>query len=778
MRPPTYRCVLLLILLLPARAQAQVAWWPDCKPRALPGGTAGELSADLTLKGDLDALLQWAVDSGRVPAAALVVLRNGRVLYRGGAGGAGPRSIFDVASLTKVAATAPAVLAELERGKHPAGLGSRPAAVLPWLRAPGKRAITLEQLLMHTSGLPSVVWAGKPEHGRARILPRIRRAKLQFSPGTGYQYSDTGYIVLGEWLAAAAGQGLDIFVQRRLYHPLGICDSGFNPPARVLPRVLSAWPDGGKKGQVYDPLAARLGGVAGHAGLFSTADDLARLGQMLLEGGALQGTRVLSKGSVDRMLRPRALPGQGGRRRALGWDVSSPHAASRGRLSARAVGHTGFTGTSLWLDPGQRLVLALLTNRTRREPARAVGPLRRQVHDLVAGALQKPSGVDLQHPSGARVQTGLDRLVATDFKALRGRRVGLITNRAAVDRRGRWVGDLLLSAPSGVDLRALFVPEHGLGADREVHIRDGELRRGKRRIPIHSLFGPRRRPSPGALEGLDTLVFDVPTVGVRYYTYLSTMGWAMEQAARHGLRFVVLDRPNPLGGLALQGPVSSPDRRTSTNYHPIPVRHGMTVGELARLYNAQRRIGVKLEVIRVQGWRREQMFDRQGLPWRNPSPNIRSWRQALLYAGVGLLETTNLAVGRGTDSPFQLLGAPWIDGRRLAVELNRLKLTGVTFAPARFTPTTGKHRDRACQGVRLLLTDPRRLDAPAMGAALALTLRRLYPRDWKTDNLYRLINNPATTRRLLAGSELSRVVAGWQAGLRRFRHLRQRYLLY
>jgi uncharacterized protein YbbC (DUF1343 family) len=256
------------------------------------------------------------------------------------------------------------------------------------------------------------------------------------------------------------------------------------------------------------------------------------------------------------------------------------------------------------------------------------------------------------------------------------------------------------------------------------------------------------------------------------------MGQAMEEAARRGLRFVVLDRPNPIGGRALQGPLALDGRRSSTNYHPLPVRYGMTIGELARLYNRERRIKAKLHVVRLSRWRRDQLYGQTGLPWANPSPNIRSWRQALLYGATGLLEGTNLAVGRGTDSPFLHLGAPWIDGAALARAINAQRPAGIYAVATAFTPRSSRYRGKRCRGVRLLLLDPRRVDPPALGVAIALALRKLHGAQWDPAKLFRLVRHPATTRAILAGGELRQIVRRWRAGLARFGATRRRYLLY
>lgn len=764
MRRALWLSLFLLLVPLPTVGASP---WPTCKTRPLRSGAGEALGIDPSLAQDLEALLQDAVASGLTHSAAALVARRGKVFHRVSAGGARVDSIFDLASITKVVATAPSVMRLLERRRR-LTLRTPASRYLRWTAVPDKQAITVEQLLLHVSGLHSVVWRGELTDGRDVILGRIQRSKLRAAPGQRFRYSDIGYILLGELVAEVGGKSLDQFARERLFGPLGMCDTGFVPPADRLPRVITPWPEGGKEGQVYDPLAARMGGVAGHAGLFSTVDDLARFGQMMLNGGVLHGKRVLTRRSVRQMTRPHPLPGST-EKRGLGWMLNLRPAGSTRSLSTTAYGHGGYTGTSLWIDPRDQLVLVLLVNRTRLTPTPPPGPLRTRFHDLVLGAISRPSA--------RPVRTGLDRLAQGGFKQLRGRRVGLITNRTAVDRRGRWIVDLLADAPK-VRLEALFVPEHGLKAKLDRHIKDGVLRQGEREIPIYSLFGGRRRPTDATLKGVDTLVFDVATVGVRYYTYLATMGWAMEEAARRRLRFVVLDRPDPLGGQAVQGPLAIDRTPSSTNYFPLPVRYGMTVGELARMFNAERRIRARLKVVRLAGWQRGQLLSETGLPWVDPSPNIRSVRQALLYAGVGLLEGTNLAVGRGTDAPFQLVGAPWIDGKALAAEVNRQGLKGVRAVPTSFTPSSSKYRKELCHGVRLLVTDMRALDPPALGLALAVALRKLHADSWKTEHLHRLVRHPPTVEAVLAGKPLAEILPLWQAERERFLRLRRRYLLY
>ncbi|MBW2733776.1 MAG: DUF1343 domain-containing protein [Deltaproteobacteria bacterium] len=761
-------CVLFLSAPALAAPTAPASSWLDCQTRPLPRAKPEAVGLVPDLAGDLRTLMSDAVRRKLTPGLVLLVARRGKVVFQHAAGSAAKDAIYDLASLSKVVATTPLLLQLVERKRL--SLDDVLGKYLPELRGTDKAQIQVRDLLLHISGLHSVVWAGKKpsvpqrqlEDKEVAIFERIRRSRLRAPPKVRFKYSDIGYVLLGRLVERLSGKSLPRAARDGLFKPLGMCDTGYVPRGARLRRVVNPWPRADNRGVVYDPIASRMMGVAGHAGLYGSAEDLSRFGQMVLNGGRLDGRRVLSKATLRLMQRRHHLPGK--RQRMLGW-----HPVTGVGLSSQALGHTGYTGTFLTIDPVHQLVVVLLSDRTRFEPPRSLMPLRRQVHRLVAGSL-----LLARRP---RIEVGLDRLVRGGFRRLKGARVALITNRTAVDRRGRWIVDLLARAPA-VQLVAIFAPEHGLKAALDRHLGDGALRRRGQRIPVYSLYGRRRRPTDRTLRGVDTLVFDMQAVGVRYYTYYATMGWAMEEAARRKLRFVVLDRPNPLGGVSMDGPLSSARRRTSTAYHPIPVRHGMTIGELARLYNGERHIGARLEVVRLRRWRRSWRSPRLGWAWRNPSPNIRSWREALLYAAVGLLESTNLAVGRGTESPFNHFGAPWIDGPALADELNALKLPGVFFVPVTFTPKSSVHRGARCGGVRLLVTDVARFRPVQVAVHMALTLRLRYRALWKTKHFYRLFNHKPTTDAILAGRSAKGIIRGWQAALRRFSQRRQRYLLY
>jgi uncharacterized protein YbbC (DUF1343 family) len=534
------------------------------------------------------------------------------------------------------------------------------------------------------------------------------------------------------------------------------------------------------QGEVHDPRAYALGGVAGHAGLFSTAKDLAIYAQMLLNGGRYAGRQVLGRETVEFMTRSRVVAS--GYRRALGWDVRSRYSSNRGELfSDRAFGHGGFTGTAMWIDPELDLIVIFLSNRVHPDGKGSVNRLAGLIGTVAAGAITAVSGPAEPCKRAARricsrqVLTGIDVLRREQFKRLAGRRVGLITNHTGRSADGTPTA-VLLKRAKNLQLVALFSPEHGLFGKHEGRVANGQD--PQTGLPVLSLYGERRKPSAEQLQGLDTLVFDIQDIGTRFYTYISTMGLAMEAAAERGVKFVVLDRPNPINGVVVAGPVLDAGRESFVGYHTIPVRHGMTVGELARMFNAERRIGVELEVVRMEGWNRNFFYDQTGLMWVNPSPNMRSLTEALLYPGIGLLETTNISVGRGTDRPFELVGAPWIDGRLLARTLNRAGLPGVRFVPVEFTPTASTHEGKLCQGVDIVVTNRDSFGPVRTGLAIACTLRKLYRDEWQIEPYAKLLGNRSVHEAIKAGACWQSLERLYQDRLAEFRKRREQFLLY
>jgi uncharacterized protein YbbC (DUF1343 family) len=370
---------------------------------------------------------------------------------------------------------------------------------------------------------------------------------------------------------------------------------------------------------------------------------------------------------------------------------------------------------------------------------------------------------------------GLDVLAAENFARLRGARVALLTNDSARAADGTRSLDALAAAP-GVSVVALFTPEHGQAANKDEPIADAVDERWS--LPVYSLYGKQTSPNPKLLRGVDTVVVDLPDAGVRFYTYASTLHAMLRVAAQLGLRVLVLDRPNPLDGVTIAGPMLHPSEASFVNHHALPIRHGMTLGELAGMINADEQLGIELDVVRMQGYQRSAYFDETGLRWWPPSPNLRTVEQAVLYPAVALVEGTNVSVGRGTEHPFELMGAPWVDAERLVATLHGYGLAGVTFSAARFKPNASLHAGKDCSGVSLRVTDRALFEPVRTGIALALSLRRLHPAQWKTARLHEIIGQPAVTSAILALRPLSEIEALYADELEAFRSKRQKFLLY
>ena len=755
-------------------------------------------------------LLREAIATNQTPGGVVVVGTRGGIALREAFGfrstvpAAEPMTVdtlFDLASLTKVVATTPAVMLLVERGRL--GLDDPVVRFLPELDRYGKHRIAIRHLLTHTSGLRAGVDLVLPFDGREALLALIAEEVLEAAPGERFIYSDLDFVLLGEIVSRVSGVPFEEFVRTELFHPLGMRDTMFRPDAQRRQSAAATeacdpdaapCPDGPGiplRGVVHDPMARRLGGVAGHAGLFSTADDLARFCGMLLNGGALDGTRVLAPLSVRLMTQgatPPALPHM----RGLGWDVDSSFASVRGDLlPVGSFGHTGWTGTSLWIDPLTGTFVILLTNRVHPDGTGDVRELRERVANVVGAALigsPEPQLRQVGRDFGARaltvdaaservraVLTGADVLAAEGTELLRNRRVALLTNHTGRTRTGARTIDILRSARE-VTLVSLLSPEHGIHGTADDRVASGtDARTG---LPVHSLYGETRRPTGAMLAGVDTVVVDLQDIGARFYTYMTTIGYVLEEAAARGIRVVVLDRPNPVNGYAIEGPVQDEAAEAFTAYFPMPIRHGLTMGELARLFNGEKKIGADLHIVAMRNWSRRLWYDETGLPWVNPSPNMRNLHQAALYPGIGALEFSNISVGRGTDSPFEQFGAPWIDGVALAAALNARALPGVRFYPVRFTPAASIYAGEPCGGVFIIVTNRDALRPVRLGVEIAAALFRLHGSTYDPRETWRLLGSRAQVEALAAGVDPGEIAAGWRLGEARWRLLRARYLLY
>jgi uncharacterized protein YbbC (DUF1343 family) len=392
---------------------------------------------------------------------------------------------------------------------------------------------------------------------------------------------------------------------------------------------------------------------------------------------------------------------------------------------------------------------------------------------LYAPALLQASSKHASH--AARVQTGLDVLEAQKFAPLRGKRVGLITNHTGVDSQGRSTVDILSHAP-GVQLVALFSPEHGLAGNNDEKF--SSTKDPSTGLPVHSLYGETQRPTDEMLTGIDTLVFDVQDAGVRFYTYTTTMAYCMEEAAKHNIAFFVLDRPDPMGGEIVEGPMLDPDKTSFTAYFPLPVRYGLTIGELAQLFNAENHLGVDLHVIAMKNWHRNYFFESTGIKWIPPSPNLRTTKGAILYPGIEILQNAGVSVGRGTQTPFEEFGAPWLNGEEVAAALNERHLPGVRFSAQPFIPVAGLYSGQRCGGVAIRVTDRFTARSMRVGLEIAALLQKLYPKQFDAEKLLLLLGNAETVQQLAAGVSPEKIIASWAPALTAFDAVRRKYFLY
>jgi len=760
----------------------------------------------------IDRIVEGGIAAKKFPGAVVIAGHKGKIIFHKAYGNSSlipapeamtEDTIFDLASLTKVLATAPAIMQLYEQGRFQ--LNDPVAQYLPQFAANGKQDITIRQLLTHYSGLPPDVSLDDPWEGKEEGLRRAFAATPVTAPGVQFRYSDINFIVLGALVEKLSGLTLDQYQQRYLAQPLGVEHMRFLPPESWRSHIAPTQYDHGVmlRGVVHDPTSRRMGGVAGHAGLFSTAGDVAIYAQNLLDRLAGRPSHFpLQQLTLEKMTTP-AQPATGTALRGLGWDIDSPFSSNRGELfPVGSFGHTGFTGTSLWMDPTSDTYVVFMSNAVYPNGPTGINAIRGAVANAIArwvklhpdsgslaaslaGYNESIAGERRHQDRNGTVTTGIDVLEQEHFAPLAALaakhggtlRAGLLTNQTGLDAQGRRTIDVLAGAP-GLQLKLLFSPEHGInGALDKEGIQD--TKDAATGLPVVSLYGVQRRPSLETLRGLDAVFVDLQDAGVRFYTYETVVRYFLEAAGRTGTDIVVLDRPDPLGGAFVQGPVSDAGTESYVNVAPLPVRHGMTLGELARYLNGEYKLGAPLTVVAMKGWQRGDWFDATGLSWTNPSPNLRSLREAMLYPALGLIETTNISVGRGTDTPFEYVGAPWIDGPALARVLNARFLPGVRFLPVDFTPRAPyPYADQLCHGIELIVTGRNVIDSPELGMEIAAAIHKLAGEKFQMSKIETLLANRSVLEALLASRDPQRIAEDWQQQLHDFEEKRKPYLLY
>ncbi len=708
-----------------------------------------------------------AVEETRNPGAVAYVGNLERTLFRQAIGmrqlepaahPAEPDTLYDLASLTKTVATTTAILLLYEDGEL-----DLDAPVTEFLPIEAYSNITLRHLLTHSAGLVAGGAYFREVSSTSEMIERFAKRDLDWPPGARRRYSDVGFILLGQIVELAAKDSLDAFCRERIFEPLHMEDTAFNPPKQLAARAAATercgWRGRVMVGQVHDENAYAVGGVSGHAGLFSTADDLARYCRGLLEGA------LLRESTIEEMIRPGQVPTypwQG-----LGWQVAPWESGAQGYLpSRRAFGHSGWTGVSLWIDPDPGVFSILLGNTCH--------PSRSDRQNRAFRGIFHAAAAKCLYPVRSAAHTGLDRLLLDEFAPLKDRRFALLTNHASVDAWGRHIIKLL-DLDSSLQLKRLYSPEHGIRGQAEAG-EDVASESGP--IPVTSLYGDRKRPTDEELDEIDVLVVDLQDVGSRYYTYMATMKECMAACADKGIPLLVLDRPNPIGGAVLEGPIAT-NTDTPVSCAAIPVRHAMTMGELALYFAAHEfeRPRPSVQVYPLDNWRRDLYFNDLSLPWAPPSPNIPSAETALLYVGTCLFEGTNLNEGRGTDTPFHVLGAPWLDAVAVLRQIAPEESQGAVLEPITYTPVSmpgrasnPRYQDEVCRGVRIRIRDRMALRPFTLALALIQAIRNRHADQFEWTGMFDLLaGGPALRDELEAGDAALTIVNRWAVAHEEFR---------
>lgn len=830
--------------------------------QGLPVAAPNTVGMSAERLNQIDGLVEKAIADKKMPGAVVLIGHKGKIVYRKAFGNRAlvPNvekmtvdTIFDLASLTKVVATTTSIMKLVEDGKI--RLNDTIGDFIPEVEDKDVKKVTIQQLLTHTGGFRPDFDLREEWTGREGMLDALKREKLRNPAGTKFVYSDIGFIVLGEIVRIVTGSDIYAFTNNSIFPLLQMKETQFFPCHRlsgdyqidgiepnsddacfvtnytdkkkIAPtenikgqqsylgsKFVGNESEGDRilRGQVHDPTAFRMNGVAGHAGLFSTADDLARFCQMLLNGGVLDGKRILSANTIARMTAP-IVVSETGETRGLGWDMNTGFSSNRGELfPLGSFGHTGFTGTSIWIDRVSQTFVIFLSNRVHPDGKGNVTDIRAKVATVAASAIEdtpieafrlaediysaqvaaqiekfkvNSSKLKVENSNNEQQTTnneqrtvlnGIDVLEKTNFKELENKRIGLVTNQTGRNLNGKPTIDVLKEAKN-VNLVALFSPEHGIRGELDQE-KITDSKDEKTGLPVYSLYGETRRPKPEQLQNLDAIVFDIQDIGTRFYTYISTLKNVLEEAAKAKKKVFVLDRVNPINGIDIEGSLADADKLSFIAAHPIPIRHGMTIGELALMFNAEDKIGADLRVIKMENWRRDMWFDQTNQTWINPSPNMRSLTEATLYPGIGLLETTNLSVGRGTDTPFEVIGAPWLDGRKLALRLNSRAIPGVRFIPVLFKPNASVFKDETCFGVNIVIVDRTSFDSVRTGFEIAAALRDLYPDKWQRDRYLRLLANSSIFQQIDDGSTAEAIQKILDESVEKFKTRRADYLLY
>lgn len=716
-------------------------------------------------------VLREAVDESKVPGAVLCVGDLASIHFLGSYGdrqlipnrrAAEIDTLYDLASLTKVVCTATAIMQLKERGQL-----SIEQSITDFVPLRSLEQVTLKDLLTHTAGIVPVERYFESMHSLEEILQDCSQNGIEHPVDYHHNYSDLGFMLLGKVLELVSGMGLDQYCRENIFQPLDMQRTAFNPSKswkeNCAPTEDDSWRGRLIHGEVHDENCSVIGGVSGHAGLFSTASDLANFCRGLLSGKLMKSETFAEMVAFG--TKP-LYPWQG-----LGWQVDPWATKKTGFLpSRRAFGHTGWTGTSLWLDAETGLFSIVLSNSCHPDRLdRDSETLRRVVH----------TAVGKEFYTTTNSHSGLDRLIRENFVRIRGKRIAVLTNHAAIDQSGRHILDVLPDCPD-LKLERLYSPEHGIRGQAEA----GEKVEGQESaVPVTSLYGKQKAPTREELKGIQLFVVDLQDIGARYYTYMATMLRCVEACAKAKVPVLVLDRPNPLGGNVLEGPIAQ-ETESLVSCSAIPIRHGMTMGELATWFaqNDLKKLRPKVTVNYLDSWQPYRWFPECNLPWRAPSPNMPSPETALLYIGTCLIEGTNMNEGRGTDTPFLIFGAPWLDAEAVLAELGDEDAPGLSLATETYTPrsipgksTNPKFLDTECRGIRLTITDAYAVRAFYTTVALLIAIRKHHSEDLEFVDMFSILaGGPDLLSRIQSGESVASITEAYATEVAEFESKRPR----
>jgi uncharacterized protein YbbC (DUF1343 family)/CubicO group peptidase (beta-lactamase class C family) len=714
----------------------------------------------------LERALKDAVTASKVPGAVAYVGNLDSTFFHGAAGARQivPKALpakkdtpYDLASLTKVVATTTSIMLLYEKGDI-----ELDAPVSEYLPIPAFRKFTIRHCMTHTAGLHPGMPLYKDANSLNEMLQRYSSVELTWTPGSRRRYSDVGFMILGRVVELVGRQPLNLFAKKHIFDPLKMAHTSFNPPKEWADTCAATedckWRGGVIVGKVHDENAYAVGGVSGHAGLFSTAPDLATFCRAFMSGEILKASTIAK---MTKLGQTPFYPWQG-----LGWKIDPWTCGSEGFLPSRsAIGHTGWTGTCIWMDLKKGLFSILLANTCH--PSRNSHDTKMLRHDFHAAIARE------YYPNTSNTHGGLDRLVWDEFEPVKKKRIAVLANQSSVDQLGRPILDVLALEPT-VRVCMAYSPEHGFRGTAEAgeHVNSEA---GK--VPIISLYGKQKAPTPEELAKIDLFVADLQDVGVRCYTYMATLFRCLEACADAKKPVLLLDRPNPICGDIVEGPISEMPL-SITCYAPIPTRHAMTPGELALFFQKNMLRGKRLDltVYELDGWSRNLFFDQCALPWVPTSPNIPTAETALAYAGMCLFEATNLNEGRGTETPFYIVGAPWLDAAAAVKALRKGEKAGFTITTGLYVPkaipskaSDPRYKGKSCKGVFIKIDDPRTARPFELALALLRVINRLHPDKCPIDgSIDTLIGSPEVRKALASGGSVSAIIEHYAPALEQF----------